>query len=146
MQSKVCFVLLATVAVCLAADGKSSRVINPYVDMKVSADFWGAWRYCQNQGMQLPQITSDAEFNNFRLATAADMNANWWTGGVDLGSTGSFVWIHSVKSVSSPIGYTNWYPGAPNNGGHCIEMKSQFWNDADCSVVKRVVCQQKTTC
>ncbi|XP_055612710.1 perlucin-like [Uranotaenia lowii] len=151
MQSTVCVLLLASLLVSSVASApeKSSRVVNPYVDMKVSLTFWKAWRYCESQGMQLPQITSDAEFNNFRLATVADLNGKWWTGGIDLGSTGSYVWINNVKSVSSPIGYTNWYPGEPNNANsveHCIEMTNQFWNDADCGNVNKVVCQQKTTC
>ncbi|XP_055612771.1 lactose-binding lectin l-2-like [Uranotaenia lowii] len=38
--------------------------------------FWAAWRYCESQGIPMPQITSDTDFNNYRLATSADMNGN----------------------------------------------------------------------
>ncbi|XP_055612793.1 lectin-like [Uranotaenia lowii] len=151
MQSKVCVLLLAALVSSVAsAPEKSSRVINPYVDMKVTRDFWGAWRYCESQGMQMPTITSDVDFNNYRLAISADMNGNWWIGAVDFGaSPGSFVWITNGKGVSSPSGYTNWYPNEPNNLNgveRCMELRTQFWNDADCSLQRNVVCQQKTTC
>uniref|UniRef100_A0A182P645 C-type lectin domain-containing protein n=1 Tax=Anopheles epiroticus TaxID=199890 RepID=A0A182P645_9DIPT len=37
-------------------------------------------------------------------------------GGTDLGRVGRWVWIHSNKPIPNG-GYTNFYPGMPDNGG-----------------------------
>ncbi|KAL9702075.1 hypothetical protein quinque_005593 [Culex quinquefasciatus] len=59
----------------------------------------------------------------------------------------SFLWITTGKQIWRPNFYLNWYPGEPNNAGgneHCVEVYKESanrWNDKDCSVRQRFVCQ-----
>ncbi|EDL21951.1 low affinity immunoglobulin epsilon Fc receptor isoform E [Mus musculus] len=69
-----------------------------------------------------------------------------WIGLQDLNMEGEFVW-----SDGSPVGYSNWNPGEPNNGGQgedCVMMRgSGQWNDAFCrSYLDAWVCEQLATC
>ena len=55
-----------------------------------------------------------------------------WLGYTDDVSEGSFYWLDG-----SPMGYTNWAPGEPNNSGgneDCVQMYPDGqWNDLNCS-------------
>lgn len=69
-----------------------------------------------------------------------------WIGLQDLNMEGEFVWPDG-----SPVGYSNWSPGEPNNGGQgedCVMMRgSGQWNDAFCrSYLDAWVCEQLATC
>ncbi|XP_028635660.1 low affinity immunoglobulin epsilon Fc receptor isoform X2 [Grammomys surdaster] len=69
-----------------------------------------------------------------------------WIGLQDLNVEGEFVWADG-----SPVGYSNWNPGEPNNGGQgedCGMMRgSGQWNDAFCrSYLDAWVCEQLATC
>nr|XP_042124174.1 low affinity immunoglobulin epsilon Fc receptor [Peromyscus maniculatus bairdii] len=69
-----------------------------------------------------------------------------WIGLRDLNVEGEFVWMDG-----SPVGYSNWNPGEPNNAGQgedCVMMRgSGQWNDAYCrSYLDAWVCEQLATC
>ena len=60
------------------------------------------------RAVQLASVRSAAE--NALLVTAAAGN-KVWIGGTDAASDGTWVWSPS----DSPLSYTNWHPGEPNN-------------------------------
>ncbi|KAH0507715.1 Low affinity immunoglobulin epsilon Fc receptor [Microtus ochrogaster] len=69
-----------------------------------------------------------------------------WIGLRDLNVEGEFIWMDG-----SPVGYSNWSPGEPNNAGQgedCVMMRgSGQWNDAFChSFLEGWVCEQLATC
>jgi hypothetical protein len=65
-------------------------------------------------GWDLAAITSAAEhdFVTSLLGTAYGERAHFWLAGTDLGTEGSWRW-----ETGEPFGYTNWWPGEPNNAG-----------------------------
>ena len=65
---------------------------------------------CLAAGQHLASVHSAAE--NALLLTAVAGNTNVWIGGTDAASEGTWVWSPS----GTPLSYTNWYPGEPNNG------------------------------
>ncbi|XP_058513860.1 low affinity immunoglobulin epsilon Fc receptor [Ochotona princeps] len=69
-----------------------------------------------------------------------------WIGLRDLDREGEFIWMDG-----SPLDYSNWSPGEPNNGGQgedCVMMLgSGHWNDAFCrSRLDAWVCERLATC
>jgi surface protein len=96
---------------------------------------------CQAAGQQLATVQS-AEQNALLLA-AARGNNEVWIGGTDAASEGTWVWSPS----NTPLSYTNWYPGEPNNSGgeDCLEFQSnrleKQWNDEGCTSKRKYVCQ-----
>ncbi|MBZ3881544.1 Low affinity immunoglobulin epsilon Fc receptor, partial [Sciurus carolinensis] len=69
-----------------------------------------------------------------------------WIGLRDLDLEGEFIWMDG-----SPVGYSNWNPGEPNNqdqGEDCVMMRgSGKWNDASCrSQLDAWVCERLATC
>ncbi|KAM9103964.1 low affinity immunoglobulin epsilon Fc receptor [Megaptera novaeangliae] len=69
-----------------------------------------------------------------------------WIGLRDLDIEGEFIWMDS-----SPLGYSNWQPGEPNDAGqgeNCVMMQgSGQWNDVFCgSYLNSWVCDRLATC
>ncbi|CAH7282522.1 Fcer2a [Phodopus roborovskii] len=74
------------------------------------------------------------------------INKDSWIGLRDLNVEGQFIWMDG-----SPVGYSNWSPGEPNNaeqGEDCVMMReSGQWNDYYCrSFLDAWVCEQLATC
>ena len=93
---------------------------------------------CKAVGLQLATVESAAQ--NALLVTAAAGN-KVWTGGNDAASEGTWVWSPS----NTPLSYTNWANGEPNNSGgreDCLEFrKDGTWNDERCDRGRKYVCQ-----
>jgi len=102
---------------------------------------WGnANAACLAAGLQLATVQSAAQ--NAALVTAAAGN-QVWIGGTDAASEGAWVWSPS----NTPLSYTNWKAGEPNNSGgeDCLEFNYHTpgtWNDARCTATMKYVCQQ----
>uniref|UniRef100_A0A8C6QJJ8 Fc receptor, IgE, low affinity II, alpha polypeptide n=1 Tax=Nannospalax galili TaxID=1026970 RepID=A0A8C6QJJ8_NANGA len=97
---------------------------------------------CSNLKGQLVSIHSQEEQDFLTKHIKEDS----WIGLRDLFTEGEFVWMDD-----SPVGYSNWNPGEPNNGGQgedCVMMwGSGQWNDAFCrSYLESWVCEQLATC
>ena len=99
---------------------------------------------CQAAGLQLASVQSAAQ--NALLVTAAAGN-EVWIGGTDAASEGTWVWSPS----NTPLSYTNWYPGEPNNlvydngNEDCLNFNWHApgkWNDGGCTAKLKYVCQQ----
>ena len=101
---------------------------------------WGdADAACLAANMQLASVHSAAQ--NALLVTAAAGNSVWM-GGTDAASEGTWLWSPS----NTPLSYTNWYAGEPNNalgGEHCLVAYywGGTWNDDGCTKKKKYVCQ-----
>ncbi|EDS28420.1 salivary C-type lectin [Culex quinquefasciatus] len=116
--------------------------------------FFEAWHQCASIGLRLASVNSAEDDTALRLALrAADSNevGPWWIAGTDLGKTGHFVWITTMKPLGYRTGYTNFGPGQPDNAGgveHCVEAgwrSGTTWNDRNCEVRNRYVCETYTS-
>ena len=84
-------------------------------------------------------------FNYIYHFTSADTSL--WIGGTDVFSEGYWLWSGSKVPVSE--GFTDWGPGEPNHAGgatneDCMQLyahKSYTWNDEDCRLNSRFVCE-----
>ena len=97
---------------------------------------------CLAVGLQLASVQSAAQ--NALLVTAAAGN-RVWIGGTDAASEGAWVWSPS----NTPLSYTNWATGQPNNGGgseDCVKTGvadwAGQWHDYPCADKEKYVCQQ----
>lgn len=118
-----------------------------YNPLSQTGDAAQAW--AQNYGAGLVSLQSGTE--NSCIVT--DLNNNGfsgiiWIGFNDIASEGSFVWYDQ-----SPIVYTNWHSGEPNNSGNedCVQIYPDGqWNDLNCasggskSVIEVNLCPQTT--
>ena len=80
-----------------------------------SAQTWATQQAtCQSYGYNLAEIGNAAE--NTYVDSIADITASvsqkWWFGLNDQAAEGSF-----VNPSASPVTYTNWHSGEPNNSG-----------------------------
>ncbi|XP_002737989.1 C-type Lectin CRL-like [Saccoglossus kowalevskii] len=89
-----------------------------------------------------------SEENDFVFAFQGGLN-NIWIGFNDRAQQYTWEW-----SDGSPVDYTNWHSGEPNNScgllceENCVEMQvgSEFndkWNDEDCTTKNRFVCKME---
>ncbi len=69
-------------------------------------------------------------------------NLQIWIGLNDLDTEGTFVW-----EDNTPLGFTSWKPGDPNNMWnleHCVEVNYEqrgYWNDIGCGDLKTFACK-----
>ncbi|MCS6935423.1 MAG: hypothetical protein NZM35_09790 [Chitinophagales bacterium] len=98
------------------------------------------WQAAQNAaqalGGNLATITSQAENDSIvagLLAAGVNSNTVVWIGFTDAASEGNWVWVDG-----SPVTYTNWNPGEPNNSsgfpgvgenGGQLQLSNGRWND-----------------
>ncbi len=101
-----------------------------YNPISQSGDNAQAW--AQTYGANLISIQSAAENNCIANDLVAhSFSGTIWIGFNDIASEGSFVWYDQ-----SPVVYTNWNGGEPNNSGNedCVQIyPNGMWNDLNCS-------------
>mmetsp|Transcript_23264 Transcript_23264/g.28539 ORF Transcript_23264/g.28539 Transcript_23264/m.28539 type:complete len:358 (+) Transcript_23264:113-1186(+) len=102
-----------------------------YIKGPKAVNYLEAYRYCRSQNSMLATITDDRD--NADAARVCG-NTNCWFGFNDLSKEGTFEWLDG-----SPVTYTKWSPGEPNNLNieHCGHIwgtggSSNVWNDLDC--------------
>ena len=110
-----------------------------YTLMNEALSWSDASAACLEAGLQLASVRSAAE--NALLVTAAAGN-KVWIGGTDAASDGTWVWSPS----DSPLSYTNWHPGEPNNeyNQDCLLFNFDAfgkWDDNYCTLKFKYVCQ-----
>ncbi|XP_071088053.1 apical endosomal glycoprotein-like [Haliotis cracherodii] len=105
-----------------------------------------------NAASHLVAIDSEEEqkflvniIKNDPVLTAAG-TAGFFTAGNDEETENNFRWTGMTTPYS--IGYTNWYPGQPNNVGsnqHCLVMEypnaDYEWGDNDCASAYPYICE-----
>lgn len=110
-----------------------------------------AQTFAENLGGNLVSIQSQAE-NDCILGALTDIGQSGtiWIGLGDEAVEGDFVWYDQ-----SPVNYTNWAPGEPNQSGNedCVQIypggsDPGMWNDLDCddgdskSIIEVNLCPQ----
>ncbi|MFO0559442.1 MAG: lectin-like protein [Polyangiales bacterium] len=92
---------------------------------------------CEMSGDRLAIFSDAAQWNAIR-PMLIDGRSSVWIGATDSASEGSWVW-----SDGSPLSFTNWAAGEPNNAGDedCAEAGSQ-WNDLNCGDSRPALCQR----
>ena len=78
------------------------------------------------------------------LAAADRAHSRFWTGGSDAQIEGIWKWYKE----SSPITYTNWYPGEPNQmqGANCLLLwgaQNFTWADNACHRQFHFICEKR---
>ncbi|EDS31090.1 salivary C-type lectin [Culex quinquefasciatus] len=129
---------------------RAARSGTKYIAFLERLNFFEACQACESYGLRLASVTSAADTNEIQVALNNAKAEQWWTfwiAGTDLGRSRSFLWITTGKPIWRPNLYLNWYPGQPDNHGgieYCIEVyheSANRWNDNDCNVRQRFVCQ-----
>jgi hypothetical protein len=100
---------------------------------------------CKGIGYAMVSIGS-AQEDNFVFTTANTIsNQKWWIGFNDIAAEGNFVW-----DGGSPVTYTNWEPGEPNDAGgneDCTQINRYYpkatWNDEPCNQGLFFVCESQ---
>lgn len=108
-----------------------------------SAKSWyDGQNYCDDYGYHMVTITSNSE-NNWVDSTADSYSTSkWWLGLNDLSQEGNFEW-----EDGTPLGYSKWQPGEPNNAGgneDCAQhnrFSNGYWNDEPCASSFRFICE-----
>jgi glucose/arabinose dehydrogenase len=96
---------------------------------------------CQSYGYDLVSV-ADAQENQWVVNSAYAIGyGSWWMGLDDIAVEGAFVW-----SNGSPVTYTNWHAGEPNNLNNedCMQLGwfgGYTWNDLNCSQPLPFVCE-----
>ncbi|XP_042222772.1 C-type mannose receptor 2-like [Homarus americanus] len=104
----------------------------------------------ENFGSELVSVISKDEDDYLQQVLTAQ-SKNIWLGLHDDNNGHNWHWVDGT-----PVGFTNWYPGEPNNQGgieHCGEKRTVDyiyagkWNDMPCSSENYYVCKiTVTTC
>ncbi|MCC6554745.1 MAG: CotH kinase family protein, partial [Polyangiaceae bacterium] len=96
---------------------------------------------CAAQGGHLASIHDQASHDEIWAAASAIAAGDWLIGLNDQAIEGDYVWTDG-----SPLDFTRWKPGAPNNSGDqdCSALEVAAggqWNDVDCDPARRYVCE-----
>ncbi|XP_053149425.1 C-type lectin domain family 4 member G-like [Hemicordylus capensis] len=99
-----------------------------------------AKQFCENEGAHLVIINSMAEHNVLTGQLSRDQV--FWIGLSDIVNEGKWYWIDGT-----PMTFSLWAPGEPNNVGHggedCATLRfNGKWNDATCSSNEFWICEQ----
>jgi len=112
-----------------------------------SANWIDAWTYCAEMRSSLATLNTK-EINDFLVDQIKNNpllhGKYYWIGGAALEVKLKYRWIDGT-----PLTYTNWYPGEPNDAGKnedCMELMSESynyqWNDGVCTNLgKGFICQ-----
>ncbi|XP_038078467.1 macrophage mannose receptor 1-like [Patiria miniata] len=110
--------------------------------------FWTSAREaCKDEHADLVVIPS-ADVNNFLQTALASTQKVYWIGLWDRSQESSFEWVDG-----SPVTYTNWKPGEPNDdfpistGEDCGEIDTRTggngkWNDQACVALNYYICSR----
>jgi hypothetical protein len=96
---------------------------------------------CVTRGGHLISV-HDQAMQDFLTATAFGIaDGDWWIGLNDRSNEGQFVW-----SDDSPVDFSSWNGGEPNNAGDedCVHFPSWAggnWNDLPCDAQGRYICE-----
>uniref|UniRef100_A0A8C7XNW2 C-type lectin domain-containing protein n=1 Tax=Oryzias sinensis TaxID=183150 RepID=A0A8C7XNW2_9TELE len=99
--------------------------------------------HCSRQQGHLASIHSQEECHSACFVSAAHMVGQAWVGLNDIKSENQFVYTDGT-----PVTFTYWAPGEPNNHNgfseDCVEMlyETGRWNDKSCSELNNYICKK----
>lgn len=107
----------------------------------VARAFTDADLECQAKGGQLLSIHDQATQDWTKEQAFAIAGNDWWIGLNDLQQEGTFVWTDG-----SPVDFTAWNEGEPNNAGEedCANLpvwSGGLWNDLACDAPRPYICR-----
>ncbi|XP_072020401.1 macrophage mannose receptor 1-like [Amphiura filiformis] len=115
-------------------------------DQNMNRRTWeGALSFCRDQGGDLASFHSSTEEMYIRdsyLPNDPDNQYGYWIGLNDRAVEGGFTWTDTT-----PVEYTNWEPGEPNDYEDvedCVESfmnPGRGWNDQECSDARHWICR-----
>ncbi len=116
---------------------------HPYMFCDTATTWTAAQSACATYGYHLATVTSTVE-DNWILSVAnatyvSTTDGFWWIGLNDRASEGAWVW-----EDGTPVTYTRWNAGEPNNSGDedCTQLLwGTHWNDWPCGLVSTYVCE-----
>ena len=123
------FACAATLTLAASADAQGGI----YYDSTLRT-FEEAEAYAESLGGHLVSIGSADENQAVQDVLADNAQTRAWIGFNDIASEGAFVWTDG-----SPVTFTAWNPGEPNNSGDedCAEVQqSGGWNDITCASLR----------
>lgn len=71
---------------------------------------------------------------------------DWWTGGNNLGSNGSYYWVADGRRME----FTDWQVGEPKSitgSENCVQMRKYVefkWHNANCTDLDYFICEPNT--
>ncbi|KAL4231021.1 hypothetical protein ACF0H5_011393 [Mactra antiquata] len=115
----------------------------------------GALLMCRELGAQLVEIETAAENTYLKAQAQIYAKDQFWIGLNDVGEEGTWVWMNS-KTPLGTTGFTDWFPGQPDNHGvdqNCAAFyinpahhaASWQWNDVACVTRNHYICEKSTT-
>ena len=132
-----------------ACDGTCEKVVNGNDTYLFCTEFstWDVARAtCLAHGYDLATVNDDAENTYLQSAAVSrvDTGYGWWIGLNDRDTEGTFVWADG-----SPVTYTDWDGGEPNNansGEDCttvvhLDVPRMNWNDLACDWTLPFLCE-----
>ncbi|KPP79615.1 macrophage mannose receptor 1-like, partial [Scleropages formosus] len=110
------------------------------VDYSEKKNWYAAREDCLSRGSELVSVHSGVEEN---FLSTYSKGKTKWIGLQHNAIDGGYQW-----SDGTPVSYTNWGPGEPNNHldqEDCVEMVSttngsSYWNDLNCGAVQDWIC------
>lgn len=121
-----------------ARDGNRTYAFCPF-----GLSWHRAEAYCRELKGHLVTIHDRAEDIFVFLEANKHSHERWWIGLNDIHREGSFEW-----ASGSPVHYTHWEPGEPNDAGgneDCAQINryhpSEGWNDEPCDQLLRFICE-----
>ncbi|XP_078676753.1 apolipoprotein(a)-like isoform X1 [Branchiostoma floridae x Branchiostoma belcheri] len=95
---------------------------------------------CVAKGGHLATIASYEDETFIQGLTNYDYQP-YWIGLHDTGAEGIFIWVDGT-----PLTYTSWNYGEPNNNGEedCVQLSGYNWNDASCFGTAQYICEIDT--
>ncbi|XP_060094339.1 low affinity immunoglobulin epsilon Fc receptor [Heteronotia binoei] len=102
-----------------------------------------AEKFCDDQGGHLVVINDNSEQ---AFLESKKKVSSYWIGLHDMKSENMFIWVND-----SPLKYSHWFPGEPNDYGHgedCVMMQNNgYWNDYGCgNEVAGSICEKPWNC
>jgi len=128
---------------CLISLININNGVRPYIFIGVPMTWENANRYCE--GVFNTELATILDAFDNSIATTDCMTGPCWIGLNDRTTEGTFEWIDG-----SPVGFTNFVPGQPNNSSanvDCFELRRNTgqWNDVRCTRTKRFLCNAPST-
>ncbi|MDP2306270.1 MAG: MopE-related protein [Pseudomonadota bacterium] len=116
---------------------------HPYMFCETASTWTAAQTTCATYGYHLATVSGVAE-DDWLVSVATTTYtgtalAYWWLGLNDRASEGGWVW-----EDGSPVTYTRWNSGEPNNSGDedCTQLIwGTHWNDWPCGLASTYICE-----